>query len=182
MLFRTGVPLSLHIKLCKSVFSRRIMLSLREQPHEQVLEALRHTVADAAAFFSTTSPILSDGRYTTHGVLAQMVFWHERYVEVLRALVAGEQPDLIDGTQEMLNAAARHRYAREPMAVLAARLSEAHQELDQLLRAQSDWSINYPIKRDSGFCNVDERVRLIEENIRNRTAIFKRALRPSLRA
>lgn len=152
----------------------------REQKHDQILEALNCTVADAAALFSTTSPILSDGRHTAHGVLAQLVFWHERYVEVLQAIIDGQPPNLIDGTHEMLNAAARHRYAREPMAMLALRLSELQQQLDTLLRRLPDWSVNFPIKRDSGFCNVDERVHLIEENIRNRTIIFKRALRPQL--
>jgi hypothetical protein len=86
---------------------------------------------------------------------------------------------LIDGTQEMLNAAARHRYARESMAMLAQRFTELQHELDALLRALPDWSVNFPVKRDSGFCNVDERVRLIDEYVRNRTAIFRRIHRPA---
>lgn len=151
-----------------------------EKKHDPILEALNCAVADATALFSTTSPILSDGRHTTHGVLAQLVFWHERYVEVLQAIIDGQPPNLIDGTQEMLNAAARHRYSGASMTMLALRLSELQQQLDALLRRIPDWSVNFPIKRDSGFCNVDERVHLIEENIRNRTIIFKRVLHPQL--
>ena len=155
-------------------------MTLREQSREQILEALNRTVADAAAFFSVASPILSDGRHTAHGALAQIVFWHERYVEVLRALANGHVPDLIDGTNEMLNAAARHRYARDSMDDLARRLEELQQLLVPLLRGLPDWSVNFPVKRDSGFCNVDERVQLIEENLRNRTATFRRMLRPQV--
>jgi hypothetical protein len=154
-------------------------VTLREQTREEILESLNCRVAEAAAFFAGVSPILSDGRNTAHGALAQLVFWHERYVEVLRALMAGETPILIDGTQEMLNAAARHRYARESMIMLAQRLGELHRELDGLLRALPEWSVNFPIKRDSGFCNVDERVHLIDETFRNRILVFRRVHRPA---
>mgnify|MGYP001450153384 CR=1 FL=1 len=153
-------------------------MTLGDKSREKNLEALNSTVADAAAFFSSSSPILSNGRHTAHGVLAQIVFWHERYVEVARALVDGQSPNLIDGTHEMLNAAALHRYARDSMLELSQRLVVSQQEFDQLLRALPDWSVNFPIKRDSGFCNVDERVQLIEENLRNRTTTFRRLLRP----
>lgn len=154
-------------------------MTVREQTHKELLESLNQVVTDAAALFATASPILSDGRNSAHGILAQLVFWHERYVEVLRALTAGEPPNLIDGTFEMLNAAARHRYARDSMVALAQRLAELQKELDSLLRALPDWSVNFPVKRDSGFCNVDERVRLIDETIRSRTIVFRRLHRPA---
>lgn len=153
-------------------------MTLRERPREKILETLSTTVADAAAFFSSASPILSNGRYTAHSVLAQIVFWHERYLEVLQALAAGQPPILIEGTTEMLNAAALHRYAGDTMPDLARQLIELHHELDRLLRDLPDWSVNFPVKQDSGFCNVDERVQLIEENLRNRTATFRRLSRP----
>jgi len=152
-------------------------MSVQERTREQALESLNSTVAEAAAFFATVSPVLSDGRQTAHGVLAQMVYWHERYVEVLQAIAAGEAPNLIDGTVEMLNAAARHRYAREPMVILAHNLAVLQQQLDAHLRELPDWSVNFPVKHDSGFCNINERVCLIEQNIRNRTIAFKRAAR-----
>ncbi|MCC6802300.1 MAG: hypothetical protein IT319_05400 [Anaerolineae bacterium] len=154
------------------------MMTLRERPREKILETLNSTVADAAEFFSSASPILSNGRHTAHSALAQIVFWHERYLEVLQALAAGQPPNLIDGTTEMLNAAALHRYAGEAMPDLARQLTELHREVDRLLSDLPDWSVNFPVKRDSGFCNVDERVQLIEENMRNRTTTFRRLLRP----
>lgn len=152
-------------------------MTLREQTREQILEVLNRTVADVAAFFATSSPILSDGRHTAHGILAQMVFWHERHVEVARALAGGYEPNLIGGTIEALNAAARHRYARESMVMLAQNLSALQSELDGLLRQLPDWSVNYPLKNDSGFCNVEERVLLLEENLHNRLTLMKRAAR-----
>ncbi len=152
-------------------------MNLREQTREQVQETLNRTVADAAAFLATVSPVLSDGRQTAHGILAQMVFWHERHVEVARALVEGCQPNLISGTVEALNAAARHRYARESMVMLAQNLSVLQGELDHLLLQLPNWSVNFPLKRDSGFCNVEERILLLEENVRNRLNLMKRAAR-----
>jgi hypothetical protein len=122
--------------------------------------------------------VLSDGRNTAHGLLAQLVFWHERHVEVARALAVGAPPELISGTVEALNAGARHRYAREPMVMLAQKLSSLQDELDSLLCGLPDWTVNFPLKRDSGFCNVEERVLLLEETVRNRMAILKRASRP----
>lgn len=154
------------------------MMTLRDESRQKSLEALNCTVTDTATFFASASPILSNGRHTAHGVLAQIVFWHERYVEVIQAVVDRQPPNLIDGTQEMLNAAAQHRYTRDSMLELSQRLTELQQALDRLLRDLPDWSVNFPVKRDSGFCNVDERVKLIEENLRNRTAAFRRLLRP----
>ncbi len=151
------------------------MMAIQEQSREQIREALNRSVSDSAAYFARVSPVLGDGRHTAHGVLAQLVFWHERHVEVARALVEGCEPNLIHGTVEMLNAGARHRYARDSMVDLAQRLSVLQQELDGLLARLPDWSVNFPLKRDSGFCNVEERVRLLEENVRNRLILMRRA-------
>ncbi len=153
-------------------------MEVMDQTREKLLDALNNTVADAAAFLASASPVLSDGRHTAHGVLSQLVYWHECYANVLSAISQGQRPDLMDGTQDMLNASARHRYARELMVMLAERLSQLQQQVDTLLRDLPDWSINFPVKRDSGFCNVYERVGLVEEHIRHHVAILHRAYRP----
>ncbi len=150
-------------------------MSVEDRTREEILEELNCTVVDAAAFFSTLSPIVAEGRYTAHGVLAQLVYWHERYVEVLRALAVGQQPSLIDGTYDALDASARHHYASEPMVMLAERLNLLHHELDGLLRTLPDWSVEFPVKHNCESCSVYERVELIHEQIHAHTAILKRA-------
>lgn len=142
---------------------------------EELLEALNRTVADAAAYLCCVDETLSDGHQTARGVLAQMVYWHEQYLAIARAICEGRSPELRQGTYDSINAIARQKYASEPQPFLAHRLSAVQQELDACLRSIPDWSVNFPVKHDSGFCTVGERVRLIEEHIRNRVTILKRA-------
>ena len=142
---------------------------------EHLLEALNRTVADAAAYLCCVDETLSDGHQTARGVLAQMVYWHEQYLSIAKAICEGRKPELRQGTYESINAIARQRYAAEPQTFLASRLAAVQHELDEYLRAIPDWSVNFPVKHDSGFCTLGERVRLIEEHIRNRVTILKRA-------
>ena len=142
---------------------------------EQLLEALNRTVADAAAYLCCVDETLSDGHQTAHGVLAQMVYWHEQYLSIAKAMCEGRSPELRQGTYESINAVARQKYAAEPQPFLAHKLSSVQREFDECLRAIPDWSVNFPVKHDSGFCTLGERIRLLEEHIRNRVTFLKRA-------
>jgi len=150
-------------------------MNIKIQSREPALESLDDAVTDAAAYLAAVDEMLSDGRQTARGILSQMIFWHEEYVRIAQAIAAGDEPDLKMGTFDMLNAAARQHYHNEPMPMLAHKLTLLQRELAATLRTLPDWSVNFPVKRDSGFCNVNERLSIIEQNIRNRVLLLKRA-------
>lgn len=143
--------------------------------HEDILESFHRTIADAAAYLCCVDEKLTDGHQSAHGVLAQMVFWHEEYLRILHAIAAGEQPNLHSGTYEVINLIARQKYANETMPILAHQLTIIHKQLEDALRALPDWSINFPVKQDSGYCSIAERIRLIDAHIFNRVTLLKRA-------
>lgn len=143
--------------------------------HDMILESFNQTVADAAAYLCCVDERLTDGHQAAHGVLSQMVFWHEEYLQIARAIVAGQEPILHGGTFDSINMIARQKYAREAMPMLAHRLTTVHHELEAVLRSITDWSLNFPVKQDSGYCSVGERIRLIDAHIHNRVALLKRA-------
>ena len=78
-------------------------MNARENLHEAVLDRLNGTVIEAAAFLASVDENLSDGNQTAHGVLAQLVFWHEQYIQAALALLAGRDPELKPGSFERLN-------------------------------------------------------------------------------
>lgn len=143
--------------------------------HEEILDSFNRTVADAAAYLCCVDEKLTDGHQSAHGVLAQMVFWHEQYLQILRALVAGKQLDLHSGTFDSINMIARQQYGRESLPMLAHQLTVTHREVDAVLRKITDWSLNFPVKQDSGYCSIAERIRLIDAHIYNRVALLKRS-------
>lgn len=143
--------------------------------HEEILESFNRTVADAAAYLCCVDEKLTDGHQSAHGVLAQMVYWHEQYVHILKAIIAGQPPELQAGTFDVLNMIGRQKYAREALPMLAHQLTTLHHEFDTLLRTVTDWSLNFPVKQDSGYCSIAERIRLIDAHIFNRVALLKRA-------
>ena len=87
------------------------MMNAKVNLHEEILEHLNRTVIDAAAFFASADERLFDGHQSAHGVMAQLVFWHEQYVAVAQALVDGRDPELKAGTFEHLNQVARSNFA-----------------------------------------------------------------------
>ncbi|MFN8562528.1 MAG: hypothetical protein U0703_13135 [Anaerolineae bacterium] len=73
-------------------------MKTKEIVHDELLDRLNRTVIDAAAYFASADESLFDGRHTAHGVLAQLVFWHEQYVSVAGALLQGRTPTLKGGS------------------------------------------------------------------------------------
>jgi hypothetical protein len=151
------------------------MMNARENLHEAVLDRLNGTVIEAAAYLATADEKLSDGRQTAHGVLAQLVFWHEQYVKTARALLGGRTPELKSGSFERLNQAARTKYASDSMTMLAYDLSSLQKEFDTLVRQLPDWSIDFPIKQDSTPCTLMLRLEEIESHIRQHVLRLKKS-------
>lgn len=149
-------------------------MNARENLHEAVLDRLSGTVIEAAAFLASVDENLSDGNQTAHGVLAQLVFWHEQYVHTARALLSGRTPDLKSGSFERLNQAARSRYASDSMTMLAYDLSCLQKEFDVLVRQLPDWSIDFPIKQDSPPRTLMLRMEEIESHIRQHMLRLKK--------
>ncbi len=149
-------------------------MNARENLHEAVLDRLNGTVIEAAAFLASVDENLSDGNQMAHGVLAQLVFWHEQYVQTALALLAGRDPELKPGSFERLNQAARSRYASDSMTMLAYDLSCLQKEFDALVRQLPDWSIDFPIKQDSSPCTLMLRLEEIESHIRQHLLRLKR--------
>ncbi|MEO8394404.1 MAG: hypothetical protein ABI700_15535 [Chloroflexota bacterium] len=139
------------------------------------LDRLNQTVIDAAAFFASADEGLSDGRHNVHGVLAQLVFWHEQYVETARALLEQRPPPLKAGSFERLNQVARSHFASDSLTMMAYDLSCLQKELDGIVRELSDWSVNFPIKNDSEPRSVNERLVEIELHIRLHCQRLKRS-------
>jgi hypothetical protein len=65
-------------------------------------------------------------------VLAHLVFWHETYVGIIRALVEGRQPRLATGTFKDLNAHAVRELESETIPRLLERLARAQARLRTL--------------------------------------------------
>lgn len=141
----------------------------------EVLDSLNRTVADAAAYLCCVNESLTDGHQSARGVLAQMVYWHEQYAGIARALADGRTPDLVSGTYDVINMIGRQKFAGQSLPMLAHQLTVAHKAFVEALDCLPDWSINFPVKQDSGFCSIAERVRLIDAHIANRITLLKRA-------
>src|SRR5664279_4306491 len=150
------------------------MTILKNVHPNEALDRLNRTVIDASAFFVNVDENLSDGHHTAHGVLAQLVFWQEQYVETARALLEQRTPPLKAGSFERLNQVARSNFAGDSMTMLAYALSCLQKEFDGIVRQLPDWSINFPIKADSAPCSLNERLVEIEEHIRQHIQRIKR--------
>jgi hypothetical protein len=140
----------------------------------EALDRLNKTVIDAAAFFASADESLSDGRHTAHGVLAQLVFWHEQYVETARALLEHRDPPLKAGSFARLNQVARSNFSSDSMTMLAYDLSCLEKQFDGIVRELPDWSINFPIKNDGEPCSLNERLIEIEQHVRHHIQQLKR--------
>lgn len=150
-------------------------MATRSILREEVLERLNHTVIEAAAFLAAADERLSDGHHSAHGVLAQLVFWHEQYVETARALLEGRNPVLKAGSFERLNQTARSQYASDSKTMLAYDLSCLQKEFDHIVQQIEDWSVNFPIKYDGATKTLIEQVVEIEAHIRHHILRLKRA-------
>ena len=141
-------------------------MKTKEPTHEEVLDRLNRTVLAAAAYFATVGEHHSDGRQSAFGVLAQLAYWHERYVRTAQALLDGRAPELESGSFERLNQVAHNLFAGHSMTMMAYDLSCAQKEFDRLVRQLPDWSISFPIKADGEPRSLFDRLIEIEAHIR----------------
>ena len=153
-------------------------MATRDLKREALLTVLNRTVTEAVAYFARVDENLSDGHQTARGVLAHLVFWHNEYNAILRDMLAERRLDLKVGTFATLNSVARLKYRYEPMSSLAHRLAVHQREFETLVRRLPGWSANFPIKHDSRFCCVEERITEIEAHIRNHVSRLRRAEQP----
>jgi hypothetical protein len=151
------------------------MMNAQPTLHEQALDRLNRTVIEASAFFAASNAELFDGRQTAHGVLAQLVFWHEQYVSIAGALLQGRAPTLKTGSFDRLNQVARNNFANSSMVMLAYDLSCLQKEFDAIVRQLPDWSINFPIKADGEPRSLNERLVEIEQHIRHHVQRLSRS-------
>lgn len=149
-------------------------MNAQEHVHEAMLDRLNRTVIEAAAYLAATEASRFDGHQTAHGVLAQLVFWHEQYVAVAGALLQGRELNLKAGSFERLNQIARSNFAGDSMTMLAYDLSCLQKEFAAILRQLPDWSVNFPIKNDSEPCSLSDRLVEIDQHIRQHVQRLKR--------
>lgn len=150
-------------------------MKVKEYVHEELLDRLNRTVIDAAAYFASANESQFDGHNTAHGVLAQLVFWHEQYVSVAGALLQNREPTLKAGSFERLNQIARSNFASDSMTMLAYDLSCLQKEFDAILRQLPDWSVDFPLKNDSEPLSLSDRLLEIEQHIHQHVQRLKRA-------
>ncbi len=147
----------------------------RGDDHERALCALDVALADAAGYLTDVDPDLDEGHQTAREVLCHLVFWHREYVTISRALLEGREPSLKDGSYARLNALATAEFGRQPMGDLACLLLTLQMTLRQQLTALPDWSISFPVKKDSRPKSVADRVLAIEDHVRGHIRRLRRA-------
>jgi hypothetical protein len=147
----------------------------KDPPFEEMLETLDKTVAEAVDFFNQVDENLADGYQTTRDVVSHLVYWHGHYIDVLKAVREGRQPELKSGTFKELNAEASKMYSHLSLKELASRLTELQVELKKELRAVPDPNMEFPNKEGGRFWSVSARVLAIESHIRNHIKRMRRA-------
>lgn len=88
-------------------------------------------------------------------VLIHIVFWHEKYCAILRALLDDEPPELVHGTLKRQNALAVAQYSGEAIDHLLRRLRTANRQLEGLCGDPRAKSVRMTVK-------VDGKARLLE--------------------
>jgi hypothetical protein len=138
---------------------------------------LNDSVHTAATFFAHLDPDLYDGHGYAHDVLAQLVFWHREYINILRCLVAGLQPHLRQGAFGEVNEHAAQAFANLSMREMATHWLKLQGELDLLLRMMPDPSIHFPIKHGCRNARLPTRLRHIRAHIDRHVARMTSAVR-----
>jgi len=148
-----------------------------EQSDDRVraLRALDEALVDAAGYLAGVDPELDGGHQTAREVLCHFVFWHCEYVAISRALLDGQEPLLKEGTYAQLNQEATKEFGQRSMAELVHELSVLHELLRKQLLALPDWSVDFPVKRDSRCKSVTERVLAIERHVTMHVTRLRRA-------
>jgi hypothetical protein len=132
---------------------------------EELLDKLDETITNVAACFANIAKNKSDGHDTAFAVLARIVFWHEQYVRIARAIAEGRKPELLTGSFETLNARARIEHRNNSMLSLVFKLKDLQKEFREILMSLPDWSVNFPVKFDSKDMSVEDRLIEIESVI-----------------
>jgi|YelNatPaOPRAMG01_1025707.scaffolds.fasta_scaffold03048_2 hypothetical protein len=150
-------------------------MSRQKLPIDEVIKTLDQTVAEAVEFFKQADENLADGYQTARDVISHLVYQHEYYLEILKAVAAGKEPQLLEGTLKEINAEATRKFADVPIQELADRLAEIHKEFNATLKKLPNFDIEFPFKQGGRFWSVSSRLIAMESHIRNHIKRQRRA-------
>ena len=119
----------------------------------------------------------ADGGWGEHEVLAHLVFWHEHYVRLARAQLAGTNAPLPTATLKSLNAAAVRLLADEPLRVLTRRLRVAQAKLEIMSRLFDMSRVRVQLRAGSKAWTWPEFLRRVTGHIRSHESQLRRARR-----
>lgn len=142
---------------------------------EQLLFDLKENVVRAADFFMRVDEDLFDGHQSAREVLSHLVFWHQAYCTISKALLLNEEPPLLAGPLAELNEHATCIFRDQEMCALARILLEAQDILECNLRKLPDWNINFPFKKGCRKIDVAGRICAIRNHIHHHLVRQERA-------
>lgn len=143
------------------------------------VEALQDAVEEFASRYEALPPQdLTGGDWGPREVLCHLVYWHETYLAIVRALNHHEAPGIKDGLFREFNELALEELGAVPPDVLLARLDVAQRRLAvELLRLSPAARIR--IKTGSMARGPVEFTRRIEGHFRGHLADLRRRDRTS---
>jgi hypothetical protein len=143
---------------------------------EPDLARLHRTVTSFAALAGSAPPAQRSpaGAWGLSEVLAHLVYWHEHYVRVVRAQLAGRDPPLPDDTFKRLNAAAVEGLRGKAVPTLARRLIEAQTELERLAPGARAAGIGVRIKTGAKAWPWPDFLQRVEQHVRGHESNLSR--------
>lgn len=109
-------------------------------------------------------------------VLVHLVFWHEQYASIIKAILSGKKPELLIGTFKELNAYAVEKNRTESISTLLKRLAEAQKDLERLTNKAATKNIRLQLsfREGSKMWQFEEALDKIEKHIRGHLIKLKR--------
>lgn len=151
------------------------------------MAGLRRSVDSFIAFIGARAPSAPRDGWSADEVLAHLAYWHEHYVRIVRARLAGREPRLPDASFTELNAVAVAHFRGRPSAEVAAHLATAQAALERLGPAARAARTHVRIKVGAKawpwgpfLQRVEAHIREHERKLRHR-AVGRVARRPPIR-
>lgn len=98
-------------------------------------------------------------------VLIHIVFWHEQYCKILRALSLGEKPAMLTGSFIQLNALAIEQNKHETTENLLSRLNIAEKELEGLYKKFNAKELKIAFKDGGKLRTLEEAIVRVTQHI-----------------
>lgn len=133
------------------------------------IDRLENTIKDLITYISGLAPerleLSRAKQWGPREVFIHIVFWHEQYVSITKALLARDRPRLLTGTFKQHNALAVERNKDVPVEVLIERLQQAQAELLPSYEAAKNLRIAF--KEGGKVRSYPEAIERIEQHIRS---------------